>query len=83
MPIAFLKMQGAGNDILVVDQRRVNQPPPPPERLRALADALARRSERAESGDIVRYFWPGVLPRNAFFLVVVLLHGFRRLAPPS
>ena len=39
MPIAFLKMQGAGNDILVVDQRRDNQPPPPPERLRELADA--------------------------------------------
>ena len=39
MPIAFLKMQGAGNDILVVDQRRDNQPPPPPERLRAWADA--------------------------------------------
>ena len=37
MPFAFLKMQGAGNDILVVDQRRDNQPPPPRARLRALA----------------------------------------------
>ena len=30
----------------------------------------------------VRYFWPAVLPRNLLFLIVVLLHGFRRLAPP-
>jgi len=30
----------------------------------------------------VRYFWPAVLPRNLLFLIVVLLHGLRRLAPP-
>ena len=30
----------------------------------------------------VRYFWPGVVARNLFFLAVVLTHGFRRLAPP-
>ncbi len=29
-----------------------------------------------------RFFWPGLLPRNMFFLVIVLLHGFRRLLPP-
>ena len=28
------------------------------------------------------YFVPGVLLRNLFFLLVVLAHGFRRLAPP-
>jgi hypothetical protein len=28
------------------------------------------------------YFWPGLLPRNLLFLLVVLLHGFRRLLPP-
>ena len=28
------------------------------------------------------YFRPGILIRNLFFLVIVLLHGFRRLAPP-
>ncbi len=50
--------------------------------LRALADALEKRIDGTERGDVVRYFWPGVLPRNAFFLVIVLLHGFRRLAPP-
>jgi ADP-ribosyl-[dinitrogen reductase] hydrolase len=30
----------------------------------------------------VRYFWLGLIPRNLLFLVVVLLHGFRRLTPP-
>jgi len=30
----------------------------------------------------VRLFWPGIIPRNLFFLVVVLLHGLRRLLPP-
>jgi ADP-ribosyl-[dinitrogen reductase] hydrolase len=28
------------------------------------------------------YFAPGILARNALFLVLVLAHGFRRLAPP-
>jgi ADP-ribosyl-[dinitrogen reductase] hydrolase len=27
-------------------------------------------------------FWPGLVPRNLFFLSVVLAHGFRRLLPP-
>jgi hypothetical protein len=27
-------------------------------------------------------FWPFVIPRNLFYLVVVLVHGFRRLLPP-
>jgi hypothetical protein len=27
-------------------------------------------------------FWPGILPRNALFTAVVLLHGLRRLLPP-
>ena len=50
--------------------------------LRAIADNLANKSHNAEAGAPVRYFWPGLVPRNAFFLMVVLLHGFRRLAPP-
>jgi ADP-ribosylglycohydrolase len=33
-------------------------------------------------GTPVRWFWPGILPRNLFFLAVVLIHGFRRLLPP-
>ena len=49
---------------------------------RAVADRLAERSQQHQAGSPVSYFWPGVVPRNLFFLVVVLLHGFRRLAPP-
>ena len=30
----------------------------------------------------VRYCWPCVIPRNLFFLLVVVSHGFRRLLPP-
>lgn len=49
---------------------------------RAVADRLADNGQPPEASSPVSYFWPGVLPRNLFFLVVVLLHGFRRLAPP-
>ena len=50
--------------------------------LRDIADRLADKSQGDEAGAPVRYFWPGLVLRNAFFLTVVLLHGFRRLAPP-
>jgi len=36
--VHYLKMQGAGNKILVVDQRHNTRPPPGPSRLRELAD---------------------------------------------
>ena len=27
-------------------------------------------------------FWPGILPRNLLFFLIVLAHGFRRIFPP-
>jgi ADP-ribosyl-[dinitrogen reductase] hydrolase len=51
--------------------------PRSPLLLQRLAEELA-----ADDGKPVRWFWPGVIPRNLFFLVVVLFHGFRRLLPP-
>jgi ADP-ribosyl-[dinitrogen reductase] hydrolase len=30
----------------------------------------------------VGLFWPGIIPRNLFFLGVVIAHGLRRLLPP-
>lgn len=53
--------------------------------MRALAERLAGRFPVA--GDAVApgplpLFWPGLLPRNLLFLLVVLLHAFRRLLPP-
>lgn len=47
-----------------------------------LADRLAESSHSLKSASRVIYFWPGVLPRNLFFMAMVLLHGLRRLAPP-
>jgi ADP-ribosyl-[dinitrogen reductase] hydrolase len=45
--------------------------------IRRLADALAANNGRAP-----RFFWPAVPLRNLFFLVIVILHGFRRMLPP-
>lgn len=38
MQIAYLKMHGAGNQILVVDQRAAGEPPPPATTVKMLAD---------------------------------------------
>lgn len=51
--------------------------PRSPGLLKRLAGHLAETNGRP-----VRWFWPGVLPRNLFFLGVVLFHGLRRLLPP-
>jgi ADP-ribosyl-[dinitrogen reductase] hydrolase len=50
--------------------------------MRVLADRLAEAGETQMPRAPVTYFWPGLMVRNALFLLVVLLHGFRRLAPP-
>lgn len=46
-----------------------------------LGSALAE-SEQSAAIKCPRYFVPGILFRNVIFLVIVLAHGFRRLAPP-
>jgi len=53
--------------------------------MRQLASRLAKAFSEPRSGESfgpLSLFWPGVLIRNLFFLVIVLLHGFRRLFPP-
>lgn len=45
--------------------------------LRKLADRLAQGENKP-----VFYFAPAIIVRNIFFLIIVLLHGFRRLLPP-
>lgn len=42
-----------------------------------VADALASGTQHAP-----QLFWPAIPSRNLLFLVIVLLHGFRRLLPP-
>jgi ADP-ribosyl-[dinitrogen reductase] hydrolase len=50
--------------------------------LERIAERLATQKTGVRRLGPVRYFWPGLIPRNALFLAVVLTHGFRRLAPP-
>jgi len=49
--------------------------------LETLAGRLAALAGAGIACRPVRYFWPGLIPRNLFFLTVVLMHGFRRLIP--
>ena len=46
--------------------------------MRRLVDSLVAE----ESAPLPGYCWPGILPRNIGFLLIVLYHGFRRLFPP-
>lgn len=45
----------------------------------AIADRMVEGSGRSLGTATVRYFWPGLLPRNLLFLAGVLLHAVRRL----
>jgi hypothetical protein len=50
--------------------------------LRKVAARLSQLTQTRQSPGPAPYFWPLTLPRNLFFLLVVLWHGFRRFAPP-
>jgi ADP-ribosyl-[dinitrogen reductase] hydrolase len=53
--------------------------------MRRLAERLARQfpaEGNSQPQRPLRLFWPGLLVRNLVFLLVVLIHGFRRLLPP-
>jgi ADP-ribosylglycohydrolase len=50
--------------------------------LRTVADRLGDQLRSGHPLGEVSYPWLAVLPRNLLFLLVVLFHGFRRLAPP-
>ena len=56
-----------------------------PRSMRLLRTVANRLGDQLRSGHplgAVSYPWLAVLPRNLLFLLVVLFHGFRRLAPP-
>ncbi|MFH0822139.1 MAG: ADP-ribosylglycohydrolase family protein [Pseudomonadota bacterium] len=56
-----------------------------PRSVRFMRRAAARLADQApgdKGSGRVRYFWPALLPRNILFLVLVMLHGLRRLLPP-
>lgn len=50
--------------------------------MKRLADRLDENRKHRSGRRPVRLFWPGLVPRNLFFLAVVLVHGSRRLLPP-
>lgn len=50
--------------------------------LRSVASRLGRQKRNGNALGPERFFWPALVPRNLLFLSVVLMHGFRRLAPP-
>jgi hypothetical protein len=53
--------------------------------MRRLAARLAESRETAPGASALGplpLFWPALIVRNAVFLVIVLLHGLRRLLPP-
>ena len=56
-----------------------------PRSIRFLAKVASRLSQQKATPKVlgpVCYFWPGLIVRNAVFLVTVLIHGFRRILPP-
>jgi ADP-ribosylglycohydrolase len=74
---------GVGRQGLPVDWiKGITDWPRSPSLLEKIAAQLAHQKGSAVALGPVRNFWPGVLLRNLLFLVVVLVHGFRRLAPP-
>lgn len=50
--------------------------------IEALAEAVSSMMEGKADAKCPRYCKLGIIPRNALFLLTVLAHGFRRLAPP-
>ena len=56
-----------------------------PRSVAVLERVASRLAEQKNSGmplGPIHYCWPGLIFRNVLFLIVVLLHGFRRLVPP-
>ncbi len=49
--------------------------------LRQIAARLAQQKTEHQPLGPVRYFWPGLIPRNLLFLLIILAHGFMRLVP--
>jgi ADP-ribosylglycohydrolase len=50
--------------------------------MKAIAERLANQHQAGDALGSVPYFWPAMPLRNGLFLLVILLHGFRRLLPP-
>jgi hypothetical protein len=47
-----------------------------------VAVRLGEQKSSVLPADSVRWFWPAIVLRNIIFVSAILVHGFRRLAPP-
>ena len=56
--------------------------PRSPDIMEQISARLVEQQSSSQSRGPVHYFWPVIILRNFLFLVTVLLHGFRRFAPP-
>ena len=63
-------------------KNRLKDWPRSTEKLSTIGERLFESSQTGISLAPVRYVWPAAILRNLVFLVIVLLHGFRRLFPP-
>lgn len=50
--------------------------------MRKISDALYLKAYEKQEIPGISCFWPGIILRNIFFLLIILFHGFRRLFPP-
>ncbi|MGI0481879.1 ADP-ribosylglycohydrolase family protein [Geminocystis sp. CENA526] len=50
--------------------------------LEKIADKLTENNPNYLKSSPINYNWWWILPRNILFLIIVLMHGFRRLLPP-
>ncbi|QTA80859.1 ADP-ribosylglycohydrolase family protein [Desulfonema limicola] len=50
--------------------------------LKKLSDALYFKAYGLEKKSDISFFGPGTILRNLFFIIIILMHGFRRLFPP-
>lgn len=51
-------------------------------RLMKIAEELSTVKQAERSGRSIPLFWPAVILRNVFFILIVLSHGIRRFLPP-
>jgi hypothetical protein len=50
--------------------------------MRAVGKRMADQTQSRHALSSVGYPWPGVIPRNLLFFLIVVIHGLRRLLPP-
>jgi ADP-ribosylglycohydrolase len=79
---AVLGARAGKNGMPELWRRRILEWPGTTAWMERVGQSLAASLDSMEGTGCPGTFWPGIPARNLFFLMVVLFHGFRRLAPP-